>query len=140
MAPHRRPRSFTGFFIVHARIYDTFTMDIYAGGKWVSLSTYRTASRGHGVLNFPEIQSHAEAVFLAPSPLIETACKQRRHERTQLWLSITEVDERGMEEWRRLYPTDVDYELTFWANKAAENRRRRAARAEKRHEKRFIEA
>jgi hypothetical protein len=35
-----------------------------------------------------------------------------------------------MEEWRRLCPANIDYELIFWAKTAAEKRRQRA---EKRH-------
>jgi hypothetical protein len=58
----------------------------------------------------------------------------------QLRLSIAEADERRMEEWRRLYPRDVDYELSFWAHRAAEKRAMRTARAERRRRKKFIEA
>jgi hypothetical protein len=137
---------------MRAWIYDTFAAEINTGGTLVWLGNYRTTeeaahsydttaswrfSRGHDMLNFPEIQSRTEVVFLAPPPL--TACEQRRHECAQLWLSIAKADERRMEEWCRLCPGDVDYELTLWANMAAEKRRRRA-RAEKRHRKRFIEA
>jgi hypothetical protein len=45
-----------------------------------------------------------------------------------------------MEEWRRLYPSNVDYELSIWAHRVAEKRARRTARAEKRRRKKLIEA
>jgi hypothetical protein len=37
-------------------------------------------------------------------------------------------------------PRDVDYELSFWAHRAAEKRAMRTARAERRRQKKFIEA
>jgi hypothetical protein len=35
-------------------------------------------------------------------------------ERAQVRLDIAEADERQMEEWRHLYPADVNYEVSFY--------------------------
>jgi hypothetical protein len=45
-----------------------------------------------------------------------------------------------MEDWRCLFPRDVEYECTFYTQKAAEKRAERVAWAEKRRRKTFIEA
>jgi hypothetical protein len=44
-----------------------------------------------------------------------------------------------MEDWRRLYQADINYEVAFYLQKAVENRARRTRRANKRARKRFIE-
>jgi hypothetical protein len=55
----------------------------------------------------------------------------------QVQLNIAEDDERQMEECRHLFPGDVEYKRTFYAQKAAQ---KRARRTEKRRRKAFIEA
>jgi hypothetical protein len=53
----------------------------------------------------------------------------------QRWISIVEVDEQFMAQWRRDHLKDMEFERTFWDQKKAE---RRAAKAEKRHRKATI--
>jgi hypothetical protein len=88
-------------------------------------------------MNFPEMESLAEAKFLAPQPALVTEEDRRRHRAVQRCLAITGRDERSMAEWRRLFPQDIQAEIEFYTAKRTE---RRAARADRRQRKAFIMA
>jgi hypothetical protein len=94
-------------------------------------------SRPQREMNFPKMESLAEAEFLATQPALVTEEDCRRHRAVQRRLAIAERDECSMAEWRRLFPQDVQAEVEFYAAKRAE---RRAARADCRRRKAFIMA
>jgi hypothetical protein len=146
-----RCRSASGFRGVRSRPNGTFYAELRIGGFRLTLGTYESPEEaaqeydaaawrvGHPQreMNFPEMESLAEAEFLALQPALVTEEDRRRHRAVQGRLAIAERDERSMAEWWRLFPQDVQAEVEFYAAKRAE---RRAACADHRRRKAFIMA
>jgi hypothetical protein len=129
---------------VRARTNGTFYSELRAGGFRLTLGTYNTpelAARAYDAaawrlgcprrdLNFPDVQSLAEAEFLAPDPHLATDEDRRRHRHAQRRLLIAERDERLMQQWREEFPGDVRDEEAFFAMKREERRADRRRRRE----------
>jgi hypothetical protein len=144
------PLSSTGFRGITTRPYRNFAASITAVSQRIWIDMFRTLDKamrtydaaawrfGHGrcELNFPEVESAEELRFLAPPPLLEVCEERHIHELTVWRISITKVDERLIVEHWRLHLEDMAKEKVFWAQKKQE---RRAARAEKRRKKAWIE-
>jgi hypothetical protein len=84
-------------------------------GAFLLLCTYRIideAAQAYDIAAWRFGHGRGALEFLAPPLLIQTQEEQRPHKRAQVQLSITEADKHQMEEWRCLYPADVNYELS----------------------------
>jgi hypothetical protein len=73
-------------------------------------------------LNFPDVQSLAEAEFLAPALSLVTDKDLRHHCHAQRRLIIAERDEHLMQKWHEEFPGDVRDEEAFFAMKREERR------------------
>jgi uncharacterized protein YndB with AHSA1/START domain len=81
-------------------------------------------------LNYPNVQSLAEAEFLTPTPSLITDKDRHRHRHTQCRLLIAERDERLMQQWREEFPGDIRDEEAFFTIKREERRANRHRRRE----------
>ena len=97
-----------------------------------------TLGRPHRTLNFQNVQSLEEALFLADQPAdrVVTDEERRRHRHIQRRIRIAEEDERAMEAWRLAFPEDVILEEKFFARKREEREAARAERRARREERR----
>ncbi|KAM0867956.1 hypothetical protein ACQ4PT_041647 [Festuca glaucescens] len=106
-------RSSIGFHGVRLGPADNFAVEITAGGHhcWLGMfdssdeaaHAYDAAAwrfiRPHWDMNFPQIQSQADAEMLAPEPRLASQAERHRHDQAQQRLSVMERHERIMAEW-----------------------------------------
>ncbi|KAE8770709.1 Ethylene-responsive transcription factor CRF1 [Hordeum vulgare] len=71
-------------------------------------------------MNFPEVMTMGWAHNVALRPRVVIDEDRRRNRRQQRRLSIAEMDEHAMAEWRRQFPQDVLDERQFFAQRRAE--------------------
>uniref|UniRef100_A0A8I6XPF3 Uncharacterized protein n=1 Tax=Hordeum vulgare subsp. vulgare TaxID=112509 RepID=A0A8I6XPF3_HORVV len=78
-------------------------------------------------MNFPKVMMMEWAQNVAPRPRVVTDEDRRRNRSRERALSIAEMDEHTMAEWRRQFPQDVLDERQFFAQMRAERRAEQAA-------------
>ncbi|KAK1613268.1 hypothetical protein QYE76_036941 [Lolium multiflorum] len=149
MPPRRRTNhSNTGFTGVRLRPGGCFAAEISAAGVRVWLGTFNSkeeAARAYDAavwrfarpchqMNFPEVSSLEEATFLAPVPQFASAAEERHHRQGQRRITIAEVDEQFMAQWRREHPQDMVNMRNFWKEKQVERRAKRVGKRQRRAE------
>jgi hypothetical protein len=134
MPPRRRVSS--RFCRVRARPSGTYYAEIRGGGLRLTLGMYSTselAARAYDAaawrlkrprhdVNFPDVQSLAEAEFLEPAPNLVTEKDRHHHRHARHRLIITERNERLMQKWREEFRGDVRDEDAYLAMKREERR------------------
>jgi hypothetical protein len=83
-------------------------------------------------MNFSEVSSLEEAMFLAPVPQFASIAEERHHRQGQRRITIAEVDEQFMAQWE--HPQDVVNMRIFWKEKQVERRAKRAGKRQRRVE------
>ncbi|KAE8783316.1 t-complex protein 1 subunit eta [Hordeum vulgare] len=87
-------------------------------------------------MNFPEVMTIEWAQNLASRPRVVTEEDRRRNRRQQRRLSIAEMDEHAMAEWRRQFPQDVLNEREFFVQRRAKREKKRVEQAAYREDRR----
>jgi hypothetical protein len=59
-------------------------------------------------MNFPEVSSLEEAMFLAPVLQFASAAEEWNHRQGQRRVTTAEADERFMAHWRKEHPHNVE--------------------------------
>ncbi|KAE8793093.1 Ethylene-responsive transcription factor CRF1 [Hordeum vulgare] len=146
--PSRRPGT-SGYRDVRARPSDTFYAEIRSGDTRLGLGMFDTAddaahaydaaawrlNRPRREMNFSEVMTLKWAHNLAPRPRVVTEEDRRRNQTRERLLSIAEMDEHVMTEWRRQFPQDVLHEREFFAQRRTGRARQTAYREDRRTRK-----
>ncbi|XP_044958287.1 ethylene-responsive transcription factor ERF010-like [Hordeum vulgare subsp. vulgare] len=144
---HRRSSSYRG---VRARPFDTFYIEIRSDDMRLGLGTfdivdeaacaYDTAAwrlnRPRREMNFPKVMTLESAQNVAARPRVVTEEDRRRNQRRERRLSIAEMDELVMAEWRRQSPHDVFDEREFFVQRRVERAERRMEQGAYREDRR----
>ncbi|XP_020201091.1 uncharacterized protein [Aegilops tauschii subsp. strangulata] len=146
--PHRRGG--LGYRGVRACPSGAFSAEIRSDDVRLGLGTFETAHkvartydaaawhlrRSGWDMNFPEVPTLEMAEELAPPPRLITNEDRRETRRRQRHLSLAEMDEEAMEQWRKRFLQDVINEQQFFAQRRTEREEKRAERAAYREDKR----
>ncbi|KAE8802918.1 Ethylene-responsive transcription factor CRF1 [Hordeum vulgare] len=132
-------RETLGYRGVRARPSGIFYAEIRSGDMRLGLGTFDTVedaarayvaaawrlNRPRRGMNFPKVMMMEWAQNFAPRPRVVTEKDGRRNRRQQRRLSIAEMDEHAMAEWRRQFPQDVIDERANSSRKGGRRGRRR---------------
>jgi hypothetical protein len=85
-------------------------------------------------MNFPEVSSLEEAMFLAPVPQFASIAEERHHRQGHRRITIADADGRFMAQWRREHPQDMVNMHILWKEKQVDRRAKRAGKRQRRAE------
>ena len=140
MAPKKTPKGKSGFFGVRQKPSGNFGVEFSDAGRRWWIGTYPSAheaARAYDVavwraerprshLNFPEIESRAEAEMLVPQGINmkEITTKKKKTKKPSVVVSAGETDEEAMARFAREHPEYVQAELEYYWKREAEQKKK----------------
>ncbi|KAF7039336.1 hypothetical protein CFC21_049350 [Triticum aestivum] len=140
MAPKKMPKGKLGFFGVRQKPSGNFGVEFTDAGRRWWIGTYPSAheaARAYDVavwraerprshLNFPEIESRAEAEMLVPQGINmkEIPTKKKTTKKPSILVSAGETDEEAMARFAREHPEYVQAKLEYYWKREAEQKKK----------------